>query len=221
MVVIGMLAAGRSRMTTPDFDFTDSAPAEVVAAPVVGAEMDAIAAPASVGPQLPAWAPAVDLPPLDPWAAAPEHSFETADRPAARPEDYQLPALTIGDEVDDETIAEAAGIRNVLWSAGFPAHEGAALMEFMVEASRAVSDLDDAAFELQLRETQGTLRQQLGDAEFDRCSKALAGLFADLNQQSGGKLNDYLDDHAHLLVQPLVMSRLLAHAGRLEQRRRG
>lgn len=173
----------------------------------------------------PDWAPAVDAPELNRWEPTQQLSLDdpaSFDAPAAHPSQYEIPPLVQGDydDLDGSVAAEAAGLRNLVFAADMPAHEGNALLEVAIEASYTTPEMDDLQFEQAAKESHAALREVLGDAEFDRCQKALEKLVSDLDAKSGGKLGDYLDEHAHVLIQPLVLHKLLVHAGRREHRSR-
>ena len=179
----------------------------------------------AAGPALPGWAPLVDLPMPDRWEPTPQLSLDdpaSFDAPAAHPSQFVVPPLMQGEieDVDGSVANDARGIQNLLWAADMVAHEGNALLEVAVEASYNAPDLDDAQFQQAVRESHGALRELMGAAEFDRCQTALAKLVFELNTKGGGKLADYLDEQAHVLIQPLVLHKLLVHAGRREHRRR-
>lgn len=174
----------------------------------------------------PEWSPAfpTDLP-LPPWKAegrAPTAAEMAAslDEPAYTPGEYRLPA-GFAAEAGDESVTIGRAVQSLLWHAAMPAPTGMALLEAVRDSARkSGGEMDDATFQTKVRETELVLKRQLGDEEYTRCRTALAGLFDDLDRKSGGKLADFLDDHAEALVDPLVQLKLLMHAGRLEGRKR-
>ena len=182
---------------------------------------------APTGPAWPDWAPAVpDLDPLDSMAAplVEADPWAAAERPASRPEDYQLPGMHHShDDASEDMLAEAVGVRALLFHAALPAAEGSALLyEIAQVAKNAVEPPDDVAFELQVEATHKTLRNMMGDAEFARCSAALEKLRTDaiarLPADKREALEQYLDDNAHLVATPVVLHKLLLHAGKGRRR---
>ena len=194
-------------------------------APAAPASAPATASPPAVLGATPDWAPAVDVPELNRWEPTQQLSLDdpaSFDAPAAHPSQYEIPPLVQGDyeDLDGSVAAEAAGLRNLVFAADMPAHEGNALLEVAIEASYTTPEMDDLQFEQAAKESHTSLRDVMGAAEFERCRKALEKLVGDLDAKSGGKLGDYLDEHAHVLIQPLVLYKLLVHAGRREHRSR-
>lgn len=182
--------------------------------------------PASEGSDWPTWAPTIpgDLPPPA-WEAEgrdprPEELIGGPDEPARAPSDYRLPAGFAAD-AGDQSITMARAVQSLLWHADMPARTGAALLEAINDAARRhPGEMEDAAFKLKFRETELTLKRQMGEAEYTRCRAALGGLFDQLDVKSQGNLSRFLDDHAEVFLDPMVQLQLLRHAGRLEHRRR-
>lgn len=198
----------------------ESAPAAPASAPAPAAPPPPVALTAT-----PAWAPDVNPPEPNRWEPTQQLSLdvpESFDFPAAHPSDFIMPPLVQGDyeDLDGNVAMEARGIQNLLWAADMPAHEGNALLESAVEASYTAPDMDDLQFQQAVKESHASLREIMGNAEFDRCQAALGKMVAELDAKGGGKLADYLDEHAHVLIQPLVLHKLLVHAGRREHRSR-
>ncbi len=203
---------------------TQSAP--VVEGAAEESSETAIASAVPGEPSWPEWAPALpaDIPPT-PWEAEgrrprPDELISGADTPARSPADYKLPAGLLGD-AGPEALAHGRAVQSLLWHADLPAHSGMALLEAIKDAAaKSPGELDDVSFELKARETDLMLKRQMGEAEYTRCRAALAAMFERLNGQTGGKLADFLDDHAEALLDPMVQLNLLMHAGRAEQRKR-
>lgn len=189
---------------------------------------------ATAGPPVvaavPAWAPALpQLGEVDPWEAqrtlTDAEQWAAADAPAARPEDYVMPHTHEAqrENIGEESFAEARGLQSLLWHAGMPATEGSALLHTIAEAGRrGVTTMNDVDFELHMRNTQHQLRKVMGDTEFDRCQAALGKLRQDMAAKLPAAqreaFEDYLEDHAHVLAQPMVLHKLLTHAGRGRKR---
>lgn len=181
---------------------------------------------AQVPSDWPEWAPALptDIPPT-PWEAEgrkprPDELLSGADTPARSPADYKLPAGLLGD-AGPEALAHGRAVQSLLWHADLPAHSGMALLEAIKDAAaKSPGELDDVSFELKARETDLMLKRQMGEPEYTRCRAVLAAMFERINGQTGGKLADFLDDHAEALLDPMVQLNLLMHAGRAEQRKR-
>lgn len=186
------------------------------------------------GPPLPAWAPPrPNVPEADPFAATEplsmEQQAEAMDRPAARPEDYEVPGMHASRHDDHaafaEGLEEVRGLQSLLWHAGLPAAEGSSILFEIAEAARRAphDELNDVDFQLQTLELHKSMRQLLGDAEFERQFDALATLTANVRQSlppdKREAFDDYLDDTAHLITgAPLAFQKLLAHAGRGRKR---
>lgn len=180
----------------------------------------------AAAPVWPEWAPPMpDLPVTEQAQPGRPPTFEeltaAIDTPAVHPNDYRLPNLTGGEEITPEGMLELQGIRSALWHAGMPVAEGNTLLAIMAEEGAHVDhDMSDEAFDLQVKQTERTLKEMLGEQEYTRCHSALSTLLNDINGKTGGKLGDYLGDQAHVILQPRVYARLLQHAGRLELRKR-
>lgn len=176
----------------------------------------------------PSWAPPLptDIP-APPWEVEgrrprPDELAPQLDTPARSPADYTLPTGMLGpDPCNVEALTNGRALQSLLYSAALPAHEGAGLLQAIADATRGVdADMDDAAFESRTRETERVLKRQLGETEYARRREALSVLLADLDRKSGGALADLLGENAVVLTDPLVMAKLLAHAGRIANRRR-
>lgn len=209
-------------MNTEAIETVPDAPAPILAAAsVISPEQTN---PAST---LPAWAPPAptlpdfeDAPPVDPRSLSLEEQMLRADAPAARPSDYRIVSHP-DHEASPEALAEIEGLQSLLYSARLPAEEGAGLIEAIKsEMTRNAEPLSDAQFDHLVQSTEYTLKRQLGEDEFTQRQTKLSALMVDINRQTGGKLADYIEAHAHVLLQPLVYSRLLAHAARLDARKR-
>lgn len=180
-------------------------------------------------PSWPEWAPALptEIPPT-PWEAEgraprPDERLLSAgpDTPARAPTDYQLPAGLLGDASDPAALVHGKAVQSLLWSAGLPAHEGMAILEAVAESQRSSrGELSDFDFQVKVKQTEATLKRQLGEAEFNRRREALTAQLGEMDRKSGGKLAEFIEDHADVLAEPQVMARLLAHAGRADKRRR-
>lgn len=173
----------------------------------------------------PAWAPPLPTETvLAPWEIEgrpqrPDEQFHAFGEPARNPTDYQLPQGLLGDSPGAEAMTHGMAVRSLLFSAGFPATEGSALLHELADAARAnPGGLDDLAFQEQAVRTEMTLRRSLGNEEFDRQREALTSLIAEMDRKSGGKLREFIEEHADHLASPLVYTRLLAHAGRVRAR---
>jgi hypothetical protein len=144
------------------------------------------------------------------------------DTPARSPADYAIPDGLLGDLSDPVALVNGRGLQSLLWSAGLPAHEGASLLQAIKDASRnADPDMSDEAFDLRAKETERVLKRQLGEPEYTRRRDALTALLTEMDKKSNGELSDLLGDNAVVLTDPMVMMKLLAHAGRADKRRRG
>ncbi|GGA69103.1 hypothetical protein GCM10011521_04150 [Arenimonas soli] len=171
-------------------------------------------------PHWPEWAPALptDLP-TPAWRAEgrePNNAELAAalDERAHSPSEYRLPAGFLG-EPNEQSLSHGQALQSLLWHAGMPAPAGKALLEsVMAAATRSPGEMDDVTFQLKAGECEAMLKRQLGEQEYTRCRSALGKLFDELNGKSGGKLSDFLDDHAEVLVDPMVQLELLMHAGR-------
>lgn len=176
---------------------------------------------------LPSWAPTPpELPPVNPYEQQDPATLGEAaqiaamDAPAARPGQYAIDVHP-DHAGTPEAIAEVQGLQSLLYAAGMPANEGTGLMQAIaVELKASPEPMADAAFEQMAAQTHALLKGRLGEQEFVRRQEALGRLLTDLDAQSGGRLGDYLEENAHVLLKPLVYSRLLAHAARLDQRKR-
>lgn len=199
-----------------------SAPADVPAsAPDAPVTPSALPAVPEWAPPLPELADKNDLADVDPRSLSFEEQIALYERPAARPTEYQVVAHP-DHQGSPEALAEVQGIQSLLYAANLPANEGSGLMEAIKgEIARNPDSVSDAEFELLIRSTELTLKQQLGEQEYQMRQTKLAGLLSDIDRKTGGKLAEYLEDHAHIIMQPMVYSRLLAHAARLDERRRG
>ena len=143
------------------------------------------------------------------------------DTPAAHPGDYRLPNFTGGEEITPEAMQEVRGLQSALWHAGLPVDEGNTLMAILAEEGQRIGmEMDDVAFDQQIKATERTFEEMLGREEYARQRGELSRLLNDLNEKTGGKFGDYLGDQAHVLIQPRVYARLLQHASRLQQRKR-
>lgn len=190
-----------------------------------GLSLRATAEPGAGADALPDWAP--PLPQLgeqDPFAApvtlSEEEKWAAVDAPAARPEDYQVPPVSpeFG-EPTAESLAEARGLQSLLYAAAMPKADGEALLVSFADAARRQPDPPgDAEFELTMQQTHQQLRRTMGDTEFERCQAALSklkdGVAAKLPANKREAFEDYLEQHAHVLANPLVLHKLLVHAGR-------
>ncbi len=157
--------------------------------------------------------------PRDPRSLTFEELTAAVDCPAERPGDYQVPALT-GDP-SPEILQEVQAAQSLLWHANFPKQAGDTFLNVLVEeARRAGPEMDDAGYELLVRQTEKTLIGILGEPEYARQHDAFMRMMDDLNAKTGGRLDEAWGDVAHVLMQPRVFQLLLAHAGRLEHRRR-
>lgn len=136
------------------------------------------------------------------------------DERAQSPSEYRLPVGFLG-EPNEQSLSHGQAVQSLLWHAGMPAPAGKALLEsVMAAATRSPGEMDDTTFQLRAGECEAMLMRQLGEQEYTRCRAALAEMFDDLNGKTGGKLSDFLDDHAEVLVDPMVQLELLMHAGR-------
>lgn len=182
---------------------------------------------AEAQPTLPDWAPALpDLPPVNPYDQPDPRSMTEAQRiaamdaPAVRPSEYVIDVHP-ENAGTPETMAEVRGIQSLLYAAGMPANEGNGLMQAIAVEVRATPSMPSSLeFEQLVRSTEATLTARLGAEELGRRQASLGRLLTDLDSKSGGKLGDYIEEHAHVLMKPLVYSRLLAHAARLDERKR-
>lgn len=177
-------------------------------------------------PALPGWAPALgDIPfPEEQLRTGPpdfDATVAAIDTPAAHPSQYVLPDMMGPDgEVTADTVADLRGIQALLYHADLPVTEGNALMACIAdEAKRSPGEMDDAAFELQARQTEGQLRQLYGD-RYDGLHAKVQELFRGLDAKTNGQFGDFLGDNAHILLKPLPMSRLFQHVERMHLRRR-
>ena len=175
----------------------------------------------------PAWAPPLPTEVQSaPWESlgrppTTAEQWQELDTPARSPNAYTLPPGFLGDDVGAEALTHGAAVQSLLHSAGFPAHEGAGLLHDVAESERMNPDgLSELDFEVQAQSTEATLRRVLGSAEFERQRAALTEMLADMDRKSGGKLGEFIEEHADHLASPMVYARLLAHAGRVATRRR-
>jgi hypothetical protein len=142
------------------------------------------------------------------------------DVPARAPADYTLPHGLLDLEQPD-ALQNGRAVQSLLYSMALPAHEGAALLEAIHQAARtADADMSDVSFELRTRETEAVLKRQLGPEEYGRRREALTAMLTDLDSKSNGALADLLGENAVALSDPMVMSKLLSHAGRAHARKR-
>lgn len=176
----------------------------------------------------PAWAPPMptDIPP-PPWEVegrrpSPDELMPQLDTPARSPADYTLPDGLLGpDPSNAEALTNGRALQSLLYSAAMPAHEGRGLLQAIADATRSAdAEMDDAAFQARTMETERILKRQLGEPEYARRREALTALLTDLDRKSGGALADLLGENAVAMTDPFVMAKLLAHAGRVANRRR-
>ncbi len=82
----------------------------------------------------PAWAPPLPTETVPaPWEAEgraprPDEMFPAFGEPARRPSDYTMPQGFLGDDVSGEGLTHGRAVQSLLFSAGFPATEGSALL---------------------------------------------------------------------------------------------
>lgn len=186
------------------------------------------ASPVPEGPVWPAWAPAMpadiaEVLPLDRPMSFDE-TVATIDTPARSPMDYRMPPLQVASpdgEVTAEELQGISAIRSLMWHGNLPASDGTALMTIIADESKRLGEhMSNADFAIHERESDAALRRVFGE-RYEPLRAKLEALFDDLGRKApGGTIEPLLEANWHVLISPLVMSRLLQHVERLEHRRR-
>jgi hypothetical protein len=162
-------------------------------------------------------AEAVEWPTGLPAAPEPPSLAEAPGFAAADPREYQLPAL---DEVTAEAVEADGAARSLMAAAGLPAEIGSFVAQRVAALDDPSGGVDDAAYFMRWSGVRENLHRVMGAEAFRHRMSALRELVADTDRRTAGAATRFLDEHAGVLLDPMVVSQLLLHAERWREGRR-
>ncbi len=136
---------------------------------------------------------------------------------AAEPAEYRLPPL---DEVTAEAMEADGAARQLLAAAGLPAEIGSFVAQRVASLDDPTGGVDDAQYFVRWSGVRENLSRVMGGEAFRDRMGALRELVADTDRRTQGAATRFLDEHAGVLLDPLVVSQLLLHAQRWREGRR-